>query len=330
MFFTVHLNQDRSRHSPYLSNTLLKNIEVALAAWETSVLYLNTRWAYTALICEDCEHIFECPNCDVSLHVHTHPSVLRCHICNHSYNIPLSCTKCSGNSLKNIGIWTQQLESLMNTIFPQANVYRFDADATKNIWEKKQALSHLEKADIIIGTKMITTGFDFEKIGVIAVVLLEQELMHPSYDALEKAYRNLRQLIGRGNRKSQKSQIILQTFIPNNTLIQSITQQNFKDFFTHCLQERKQFLYPPFNEMVTLEYRHNDATKALDYITALSHMLQKIDTKNVYHFLPWTSTFKKHNTHHVKLIIKGKNIRTLLSHIEQKILTERNLSVIFA
>lgn len=42
---------------------------------------------------------------------------------------------------------------------------------------------------------MLTTGFDFEKIGLIGVILVEQELAYPSFDAEERAYANLKQLI---------------------------------------------------------------------------------------------------------------------------------------
>jgi primosomal protein N' len=37
----------------------------------------------------------------------------------------------------------------------------------KNISSKKEALENLNKAEIIIGTKMITTGFDFDDVGLI-------------------------------------------------------------------------------------------------------------------------------------------------------------------
>jgi primosomal protein N' (replication factor Y) len=110
---------------------------------------------------------------------------------------------------------------------------------------------------------MLTTGFNFEKIGLICVLLVESELSYPSYDAQEKAYTNLRQLIGRGNRKSQETTIILQTFIPKNPLVQQLTSTNFKDFFQQTLIERKEFDYPPYKQMVTLEYRHKDSKKAL-------------------------------------------------------------------
>lgn len=330
MFFTVNLAQDRSQVSNYLSSTLLDKIEETLKKWEKTLLYLNKRGAFSSLICSDCHHLFECQQCDISLSVHSHPPGLKCHLCNNSYIIPSVCPKCDGTNLASIWVGTQQIESILQTHFSGKNIYRFDSDSIKNIQGKKVALDNLEKADIIIGTKMITTGFDFEKIGLIWILLIEWELSYPWYDAWEKAYANLKQLIGRGNRKSQETNIVMQTFIPKNPLIQSLSQANYKDYFTQTLQERKEFLYPPYTEMITLEYRHTDEKKSLKYTQELEKTLQSHNTQCDYQILRGTSSFKKHNTYHATLIVKGPDIRSLLKNIENIILRERNLSVIFA
>lgn len=336
MFFTVNLQQDASSISSYISTTLLDEIENTLSRWEKVLLYLNKRGAYSSLICEDCQYLFECPNCDTSLSVHHNPEHLNCHICNHKYRIPLSCPHCKGNSLRQIGIGTQQIEQVLQKYFnnsgwePTINIYRFDSDSTKTLSSKRQALSELAEADIIIGTKMVSTGFNFEKIGCIWVILVEGELSYPSYNAEEKAYAWLKQLIGRGNRKSQKTTIILQTFIPKNPIITRLTEKNFKDFFTETLRERKDFFYPPYMEMVTLEYRHKDSEKSLQYIQKIHTLLEKFDSENNYQIIAASSTFKKNNTYHASMIVKGPNIRSFLKNIEETILRESKLSVIFS
>jgi len=329
MFTTVNLSQDTSKISNYISSTLLQSIDETIKKWEKVLLYLNKRWSYSSLICEDCQYLFECPHCDVSLSVHSNPDCLRCHICNNAFSPQSKCRECWSKNIKSIGVGTQQIESVLRENYPKEKIYRFDSDNMKNISSKKQALSQLESANIIIGTKMITTGFDFEKIGLISLILVEWELGYPSYDALEKAYSNLRQVIGRGNRKSQKTHIILQTFIPNNPVLKLISESNYKDFFHLTLKERKEFLYPPFTQMVTLEYRHKNSVKSLEYIKNLEQTLQTADSDSSYTFLRWSSTFRKNNTHHSTLIIRGENIRSLLTHIEKKILSESSLSVVF-
>jgi len=316
------------------------------------MLYLNKRGSHSSLICEDCQHLYSCPNCDVSLSVHSNPQHLRCHICNHAFNIPSECSKCHKNNLKAVWVGTQQIEQVLKEYYERKpshlnslsqgekeathyvqqkspTIYRFDSDSMKNISSKREALWHLDSADIIIGTKMLTTGFNFEKIGLICVLLVESELSYPSYDASEKAYTNLRQLIGRGNRKNQETTVLLQTFIPKNPLVQQLTNNNFKDFFQQTLSERKEFDYPPYQQMVTLEYRHKDSKKSLAYTEKLLEDLQKIDAEQEYIFLRGSSTFKKNNTHHATLIVKWKNVRKILKHIEKTIISQSALSVIF-
>lgn len=485
MFFNIDLNQDRSGISNYISATLLDEIENTLKKWEKVLLYLNKRGSFSSLICEDCHYLFECPNCDTSLSIHSNPEHLRCHICNHCFNVPLYCKNCNGNKLKSVWVGTQQIEKVLREYFNSSSysqtdtslnlscqerkdknknvvwnyyetpeyikqlvkklrathtpaeeilweifrakrfhnlkfrrqhpfgryiadfycdelklvieldgkihektkeydyirdqiisqygvqilripnqeiensigialekiesafalspsrrelergvqkkvtIYRFDSDALKTISSKKEAVKDLEAADIIIGTKMLTTGFDFEGVWLIWILLVEWELSYPSFDAEEKAYSNLKQLIGRWNRKSQETNIILQSFIPKNDLVKQITQSNFKDFFTSTLKERKDFLYPPFNEMVTLEYRNIDSKKSLSYMEKLEEKLRSSVDIEGYQILRGTSAFKKNNSYHASMIIKGNNIRNFLEPLRNIILRESKLSVIF-
>jgi primosomal protein N' len=167
---------------------------------------------------------------------------------------------------------------------------------------------------------MITTGFDFEKIGLIGVILLEQELCHPSFDASEKAYANLKQLIGRGNRKSQETTIILQTFLAKNPLVKRLIEGNYKEFFTQTLQERKEFLYPPYKEILTLEYRHQESKKALDFTQKLEQKILELPLSENFRILRGSTTFKKNNTFHAKIMLQGENLRTFITPLKKEIL----------
>lgn len=329
MFYTVNLAQDSSKLSKYLSSTLLDEIENTLDNGEKVLLYLNKRGSYSSLACKDCQYLWECPNCDTSLSVHSHPNQLICHLCASQFTFPLSCPKCHGTQLLQIGVGTQQIEESLKKYFWEKNIYRFDSDSMKNISSKNQALTELTQADIIIGTKMITTGFDFEKIGLIGVILVEQELAYPSYDASEKAYANLKQLIGRGNRKSQETKIILQTFLPKNPLITRLTSANYKDFLSETLSERKDFLYPPYCEILTLEYRHKEQGKALEFTEKLEKKLRDFQEAQNYRILRGTTTFKKNNTYHAKILLQWGNVRNFLVPLQKEILWNSALSIIF-
>lgn len=326
----VNLSQNKSNINYYISSTLIEEIKNNLKENKKSILYLNKRWNFSSLICEDCSYYYKCKNCDVSLTVHNNPEKLACHICWALWDIPKSCSKCNSNNLKKIWVWTKQIEeSLKNYFNDDVNIFRFDLDSTKNKTEKKLSLEKIEKSDIIIATKMITTGFDFKNIGLIAVILAEQEFSFPSYNSEEKAYINIKQLIGRWNRLWDKTEIIIQTFIPDNEMIKSISEKNYKNFFLDTLKERKLFNYPPFIEMLELEYRDKSEKKALDFMINLKNKLDYINTEKNIEIILNKKSFKKYNKFHIKIILKWNKLRDFIENIKLEIFRNSNLSVIF-
>lgn len=325
----VNLNQNRSSINNYISSSLLESIEKSLENNKKIILYLNKRWSFSSLICSDCQHYYKCKNCDISLTVHENTWKLSCHTCWASWNIPLSCTKCFWNNLKKIWVWTKQIEDSLRKYLKNSNIFRLDQDSTKNKTEKKETLEKLEKADIIIATKMITTGFDFKNIGLIWIILAEQEFSFPTYNSEEKAYINLKQLIWRWNRLWEKTEIICQTFIPDNEIIKTLTSKNYKNFFIDTLNERKLFNYPPFCEMLKLEYRDKSEQKAFNFMTNLKNKLDLLNSEDKIEIILNKQSFKKYNQYYISIILKWNNLRDFITNIKSEIFKNSNLSVIF-
>ena len=345
----VNLKVDKSNLNFYISNTLLEKIEKNIEKNKKIIIYLNKRWEFSSLICKDCSKIYKCDNCDFNLSVHKNPEKLVCHLCSHTKEIPLKCYNCNWTNLEKIWVWTQQIEISLKKYFKDKKIYRFDTDNIKNISDKKKALDNLEKADIIIWTKMITTWFNIKNLGLIAVLLLEQELSIPVYDVEERIYSNIKQLIWRWNRYWEETETLIQTFIPENELIKSITNDNYKNFFKKVLNERKDFSYPPYCEMATIEYRNKDKQKAKDFIEKIKNKLENINNKETSNQenktvkSKWSESkieinlinnpIRKYNSYHYKIIVKTKwekwNIRKFLEKIKQEIIRNKWLIVIF-
>ena len=329
MFYTVNLAQDSSSDHPYLSNTLIQKIEENIKNKKKIILYLNKRWAHSSLVCDDCHHLSNCERCDLSLNVHYNPLKLRCHFCGFEKSFPTACESCNSKNLRKVWTGTQQVEESLIKLFPDYTIFRFDADSVKNKTEKEKALTTLRNADIIIGTKMITTGFDFQNVGLIGVILLEQELSIPKYDIEERVYSNINQLIGRWERNGEETETIIQTFIPGNENIKNIIESNYKDFFLETLKERKVFSYPPFSEMVTIEYRDKNKDKAENFIKMIENKLKIEDTENQYDIILVPTPMRRYNQYHYRMILKWKNIREFLKNIKYEIMRNGNLIVIF-
>lgn len=325
---TIDLSFDKSTENRYLSNTLITKIWETLKNWEKILLYLNKRGNFSSYICSDCSYIYSCPHCDLSLNIHANPERLMCHHCFYECSLASTCGHCGWIELKRIWVGTEQIEWSIGKLFPKASIYRFDTDNLKNVSSKRTALEKLESTDIIIGTKMITTGFNIKNIWLIWVILIEQELNIPRYNTEELVYSNLRQLIGRWGRVWQKTEIVLQTYAINNPLIQHITQKNYRDFFMETLTERKLFHYPPFYELVYIVRKNIDREKSMKLSEKLYLDLLEKNTENHNITLVW-KPIKRNNQYFSKIIIKWKHLRDFLEPFRKTILTNSDISIIF-
>ncbi len=327
-YFIVDLWVDKNKNFPYLSNTLLTKIEENLEIGKKTILYINKRWAYDLQICQDCNDIKKCPRCDISLSVHKNPAKLVCHHCSYSEDSSPACQKCGSVEIKNIWVGTEQIEENLKKYFQNISIFRMDSDNVANLTEKKQALENIKNAEIIIWTKMITTGFDLKNIGVIGIILLEQELQIPRYDTEEKIYQNIKQLIWRWWRIWEETDIIIQTMIPKNEMIQNIVELNYKDFFKKVLEERKIFHYPPFVELATLRYKDRNKIASIQYINTLKNTLDSFNTWD-FEIIKIDTPLKRDNQFFTKIIIKWIGIRNFLQNIKWEILKNKDLVVIF-
>ena len=130
----VNLSQDKSRLSQYLSNTLLKDIDRSLKEKKKVILYLNKRWEYSSLICNNCNHLYKCQNCDASMNVHKYPAQLICHICNAVKKIPIKCEKCGKSTRKIIsggtGVIFANGSGTRNNTWKQRHGHKKGSEAT--------------------------------------------------------------------------------------------------------------------------------------------------------------------------------------------------------
>ena len=323
----VNLLQDQSSQNKYISNTLIKELNETLKKWKKAIIYINKKWEYSSLICENCKKIFQCKNCDSSLNIHWESMI--CHICWYSEKLKQKCDNCGSEKLLKVWVWTEQIEKALKNIFPKKYTFRFDTESVKNKTLKINSLETLSKAEIIIWTKMLTTGFDFDAIGLVTVILIEQELQIAKYNSEEKLYTNIKQLLWRWERKWEKTNFIIQSFIPENETIKMICEDNYKNFFIKSLKERKLFNYPPFCEYAILEYRNENKQKALDYSKNLKNKLDNLNTDKKIEIIFVENSFKKFNKFHYKIILKWQNLRYFLKNIKTEIFNNWNLSLIF-
>lgn len=220
---------------------------------EQTILFLNRRGNSKKFSCVTCGYVPECINCSVNMTYHSVNDRIMCHFCGNSYDTPVICPKCNSRHIKTEVAGTQKIEQEIKEMFPEARVLRLDADTTKKKNSHNEILSDFKnhKADILIGTQMVTKGLDFENATLVGVIDADQSLFSENYLAEETTYAQITQVIGRAGRKEKKGRAIIQTHNPENEVLGYAKNQMYEDFYKREIDKRKALRFPPIYDFFT-------------------------------------------------------------------------------
>ena len=255
----------------HFSSFLMTEMEEALERKEQIILFQNRR-GYTPLwTCEQCHWTPQCKNCDVSLTYHKAINVLKCHYCGYFLTPPSSCGACGSRKLKMLGFGTEKIEDELAIFFPDITIKRLDLDSTRAKSAYQTIISDFEarEIDVLIGTQMVTKGLDFDNVGLVGVLSADQMLKFPDFRAFERSYQLMSQVAGRAGRKAKRGKVIVQSFEPNHWIIQKVISHDYLGMYKQELIERRNFNYPPFYRIISIQLRH----KNLNTIEISAHEL---------------------------------------------------------
>ena len=238
------------------SRELREAIEEKLKNKEQIILFLNRRGFSNFISCRSCGEVIKCDDCDISMTYHKAKNRLICHYCGKTKPLPKVCPSCGSKFIKQFGVGTQRVEEEVQKYFPDARVLRMDRDTTgkKDSFEEFYEKIKNKEADIIIGTQMVSKGFDFEDVTLVGIVAADLSLYISDYKARERTFQLITQVSGRAGRASKKGQVIIQTYSPESEIIKYSAQGDYKDFYEYEIEERKTFLYPPYTKLIELEF----------------------------------------------------------------------------
>jgi primosomal protein N' (replication factor Y) (superfamily II helicase) len=249
--------------SNYLSQPLVHAVEQALASGEQTLLYLNRRGTARVIICENCGWQALCPHCDIPLTYHGDAHELRCHVCNTIQSPPTVCPDCGQPSIVYKTIGTKAVVDEVRRLFPQARVQRFDTDNTKaERFEQHYEAVRRGDVDILVGTQLLAKGLDLPNLSVLGVLMADTSLQIPDYTAGERTYQLLTQVLGRIGRGHRGGQAFVQTYQPDNPVVQNAVLADWPDFYKRELAERRVFKFPPFYYVLKLSVRRASAAAA--------------------------------------------------------------------
>ena len=246
-----------------ISRKLRREIVAAVHAGQQAVVLLNRRGYSTFVMCRDCGETLTCPHCAVSLVYHADEQVMRCHYCGNTYPIPQTCPACGSRRIKYFGSGTQKAEQEISRM-PGVRVLRMDQDSTAAKLAHEEIISCFVKkeANVLLGTQMVAKGHDIPDVTLVGILAADSALNLPDFRASERGFALLTQAAGRAGRGDKPGRVVLQTYDPENEVINFAKKQDYETFAQRELIQRRALHYPPYGEIIKLTVIDKNEKKA--------------------------------------------------------------------
>ncbi len=316
---------NKSIFSELLYNSITKNLNNG----KQTILFLNRRGFSTFVSCRKCGYVVKCKNCDISMTYHRNINKLKCHYCGLAINPPTICPVCKSNYIKYFGIGTEKVEELTKELFPQARIVRMDMDTTIQKGSHEKILNDMKKGkiDILIGTQMISKGLDFKDVTLVGIIAADTTLNLPDFRSPERTFQLVTQVAGRAGRGEYKGEVILQTYNPDHYSINFSKTHDYSGFYHTEIALRKEFLYPPYIELVSLliygENNNKVAYMAREVYNLLVKELNWIERDKLDDFIigPYPAPLERiKNNYRWQILIKSdksnlKSLKTIVKRV---------------
>lgn len=316
----VDMVEENNERHPIISRLLENKIAEKLNKKEQIMLLLNRRGYSTTLTCSSCGFTYRCPNCEITLTYHKKVHQLRCHYCGYTKYLDALCPNCHEKSLSDYGMGTEKLEEYLKKKYPLARLLRMDRDTTSKKGEHEKIIKDFQegKYDILLGTQMISKGLDFPNVTLVGILNADASLNIPDYKSNENTFALLSQTCGRAGRGQHKGEVIIQTFNPDNYIMQCVSKNAYFSFYKYEMNIRKTLKYPPFYYLAILTFKNKDYQKTYTEATKAKEYLEKhLDESYILLGPTAANVLLINKIYHFEITIKYKNKEALIPLLKE-------------
>ena len=249
----INLNINKIKNE-YIAKETINVVKNFLKKEEQVLFFINRRGYAPYLICKNCGFKHLCPDCSIYLTFHNLKNRAICHHCGYNKNIQRKCKNNKKCDFLMYGPGVEKIFDELKNIFPKSKISIFSSDFLSNKKQTEDFFKKIEnnEIDILVGTQMVSKGFNFPKLNCIVVI--DADFSGRGYDlrTTEKNIQLFHQLSGRAGRFSDKSLIIYQTLTPEDKTLDNIIKNNPEKFLENELIIRKKNRLPPFYRLIAI------------------------------------------------------------------------------
>lgn len=329
----VDMREEMKKRNMLFSDELKTNIINTLNKHEQVMILLNRRGYSTFVSCQSCGYTYKCPHCEITLTYHKNSNNLRCHYCGYTKIFNSICPNCKEDAIRSFGSGTEKIELELKKLFPTARILRMDRDTTirKGSHEKYIKMIENEEVDIIVGTQMISKGLDFPLISLVGIINADETLNIPDFRSNERTFSLLNQVSGRAGRSGIESNVIIQTFNPDNKLFEFIKNNDYKSFYKYEMNIRKKLKYPPYYYLISLKICSKNYEEASKNASKISTYLTNHISNTSIVLGPSTATmFKLNDIYRFQILIKYRfddKLHDALNFIDNLYITNKEVYI---
>ena len=278
----VNLNIKKIKNS-FISEETIEVVKNYLNKGQQILFFLNRRGYAPYLICKNCGYKQICSNCSMYLTFHKTKNKAICHHCSMEKDIARNCNENKKCEFIMYGPGVEKIFEEVRKYFPKSKVEIFSSDYMKKKDETQSLFNKIKnnKVDILIGTQMISKGFNFPKLNCIVVI--DADFSGRGYDlrATEKNIQLYHQLGGRAGRFSSDSLIVYQTLSPKDLTLNELIKNNAEQLLRNELTLRERNLLPPFSRLIAIIVTANSHGLSLEGAKEIKKHLKKINELEV-------------------------------------------------
>lgn len=249
-----------------------------------AILFLNRRGYAPVATCKMCAWTPKCEHCDVTLTYHKFIDRLVCHYCGSVYPLPTICPQCKEPAVEVYGYGTERMEDEVSLAFPDCEIMRMDLDTTRNKDGYERIITDFSegKAQILVGTQMVTKGLDFERVKTVGIVNADALINQPDFRASERAFNMMSQVAGRAGRRGEQGTVVVQTRDTSHPILPFVMAHDYRGFYEMEIAEREKYNYPPFTRLIYIYVKHRDRRTVEEIARVYAERLRQLFGTRVF------------------------------------------------